>query len=138
MTTNQKVSGNATALTTGIAWGVVVSVSSIIAQSALIAWLINTGKMKFQNIGYGIMILLLLSAFLGAMSSCKKVKRKRLLVSIVTGICLFVILLCTTGLFFGGKYQAVGESGLMILCGSMLAAMWTSRGGTRKRRPNWR
>ena len=32
----------------------------------------------------------------------------------------FIVQLVMTGLFFGGKYSGVGETGLLIFCGSML------------------
>jgi len=41
----------------------------------------------------------------------------------VSGIIYFATLLVITALFFGAQYSAVGETSLLVLCGSILAAL---------------
>ena len=113
--------GKATSMPVGFFWGGVVSTVVTVLISAVMAWLVISQKIKESQIGYGIMVLLTLASFIGAKVSYGKIKRQRLVVSFGSGLVYFGILLCITALFFGGQYSGVGETGLMILCGSGLA-----------------
>ena len=69
------------------------------------------------------MIILILSAYSGAMVSFGKIKQKRLLVCVASGALLFAILAAITGLFFGAEYKAVGIKTMLIFCGCFLAVL---------------
>ena len=63
-----------------------------------------------------------------------KMKKQVLPVCLACGIGYFGLLILLTALFFGGEYSGVGASGLMILCGSILAAMTGTGQGRRGKR----
>lgn len=116
-----KSGGKATSMPVGIIWGGLTCMILTLLQSAFVAWLVITQKIDQNQIGYGIMIVLVLSACFGAKVSFWKIKRQRLLVSAVSGLVYFGLLMSVTALFFGGQYSGVGETALMILCGAGLA-----------------
>jgi len=119
----KKPSGRATSVPVGLAWGAGVEAVLTGAIAMLLAWLVDKEIMPQASIGYGVMVLLTMSAFLGAKTAIWKIKRRRLLISVLTGLLYFGMLMACTALFFGGQYQAVLETMLMIICGSILAAI---------------
>lgn len=94
-----------------------------IAGSALLAKLVDSEVMEWDNIGYGVMVMLLVSAFAGAMGAISKIRHKRMLVSALSGVVYIAILLSITALFFGGRYQAVGVTSGLAMAGSLTAGL---------------
>ena len=92
------------------------------------------GRLKQENIGYGVMLLLLTASYAGAALASAKVKRRKGLVCLLTGVGYFALLLAVTALFFGGQYSAVGVTALLILAGSGCAALTPALGGKRGRK----
>ena len=92
-------------------------------SSAVLAKLIEFQRIQEQNIGYGVIGMLLVISFLGAVLAAEKVKHQRLMVCLLSGVVYWCLLLAITALFFGGQYEAVGETGLLILSGSAIAAL---------------
>lgn len=129
MVVNRKPTGIASSVPAGLAQGWMVFLAMILAGSAGVAALVSMEKMAENHLGYGIMVVLLLASWLGAVVSRKKIKRQNLPVCLASGGIGLASLLLITGLFFGGQYTAVGETSLLICCGSLLAAMG---GKTRK------
>lgn len=121
MTVFSASGGKATSMPVGFFLGGVASLAVTIVTSGILAWLVISQKLPENQIGYGVMVLLALASFSGAKVSYRKIKRQRLVVSMVAGAIYFGILLSMTALFFGGQYNAVGESALMVLCGCALA-----------------
>lgn len=129
MVTNRKPTGRAATIPIGLLTGGVTALASTLALTAVLAKLMEGEILPEENIGYGVMILLLVSAFLGSAIACKRVKRRYLLTAALTGVVYVGILLSITALFFGGQYSGVGVTALLVLCGSLLAAMLFSRDG---------
>lgn len=98
-------------------------------SSAVLAKLVEIQRIQEQNIGYGIIGMLLVVSFLCAVLAAEKVKHQRLMVCLLSGAVYWCLLLAITALFFGGQYEAVGETGLLILCGSAIAALLGLRRG---------
>lgn len=113
--------GKASSTAAGLAWGGVTSLISTVVLTAVLAWLIVGEKLQHSRMGYGIMAILTVSAFLGAKTASAKIQRRRLLVCAGAGAVYFGMLLAVTALFFGGQYSGVRETCLMILCGCALA-----------------
>lgn len=136
MALDQKRTGRAAPVPGGLAVGAAVSLGITLLASAFLAWLVDKEKLLWENVGYGIMILVFLASFLGALASHHRIKRQRLLVCLLSGILYFGILLSLTALFFGGQYHAVGVTGALVLAGSGAAGLLgleKKRGsGTRK------
>lgn len=129
MVTNRKPTGRAATIPIGLLTGGVTALASTLALTAVLAKLMDGEILPEENIGYGVMILLLISAFLGSCMACKRVQRRYLLTAALTGIVYVGVLLSITALFFGGQYSAVGVTVLLVFCGSLLAAMLFSRNG---------
>lgn len=121
MTTNRKPTGRASSMGGGLAAGAAVSLCATLASAGVLAWLLSAEKLAQENTGYGVMILLLASSFLGAMTAAYRIKRRRLIVCTASALIYFGLLMAMTALFFGGQYSGVGVTGIMVLCGGMLA-----------------
>ena len=120
---NRKQSGRAVAMPVGLIWGTAVSSLVTLVGVIVSAKLIDAGTIQQSGVGYAVLVTLLMSAFLGATVSVRKIKRQILAVCALSGIAYFLILLSTTALFFGGQYEAVGATVLVILGGCFLAAL---------------
>ena len=120
MTVNRKVTGNAVSIPAGLVMGELTSLFVLLAGTLISAMMINKGVLSRDHSGYAVMVILILSAWMGAAMTAGKVKRRRLMVCAAAGGIYFVSLLAMTALFFGGRYSGVGEGGLLILCGSAL------------------
>lgn len=119
----------------GLLAGGICALAGTLVLSAILAKLVDMEVIPQDKIGYGIMVLLLLCAFLGANVACGRIKRQYLIVSAISAGIYFVVLICITALFFGGEYSGVGVTAMLVLCGSLLAAFARSgKGEGRKRR----
>lgn len=65
MVTKHKPTGRAAGFPKGIALGTLAAMASTAALAALLAMLIASGAVREENLGYGVMVLLFLSAALG-------------------------------------------------------------------------
>lgn len=129
MVVNRKHTGRAMSLPAGLAVGAAGSLAMTIILTAVLAKLVEAETMPVENIGYGIMALLVISSFAGAMIAFGRIKRQRLMVCGVSGVIYFAVLMSITALFFGGQYSAVGVTALMVLAGSAVAALLGLRQG---------
>lgn len=131
MILNQKPTGRAASMPVGLLFGAVISLGITMLAVALLAKLMSSGHMKESQLGYGIMVALLAASFGGALAAVGRIKRQRLMVCVLSGAIFFLILLSITALFFGGQYEAVGVTGILVLGGSMLAVLTGGRSGRR-------
>ena len=129
MVANKKITGRATSLPVGLAIGATCSLAATLILTAILAKLVETETLPVEKIGYGIMALLMVSSFAGAMIAFGRIKRQRMLVCIVSGVIYFAMLMSVTALFFGGQYSAVGTTALLVLAGSGAAALLGLRQG---------
>ena len=121
MTINKKVTGTAASIPVGLGWGVLVSMTATLTGAAIAAKLIEREVLSWAQSGYAVLVILLLSAWMGAMVSAGKIKRRRVAICFASGAIYLLMLMCITALFFGGRYSGVGETALLILCGSGVA-----------------
>jgi len=123
MTINQKPTGTASSIPKGLALSGIVGLFTTILGSIMIAYMVNAEWIAESNIGYSIMILLTVTSFIAAIIAWKKIKHRRIVVCLLAGAVYYCILLSITALFFRGQYQGMLETALLVLCGSLLAAM---------------
>ena len=116
-------SGRASSIPAGLMWGVGISLLMTLVSAVIIATLVNKEILAWQNIGYGIMIMMLCSSFLGARVSVGKIKRQQFAVSAMFAVAYIGVLLAMTALLFGGQYEGVGVTTLLVLCGSLVSIM---------------
>lgn len=138
MTVNQKVTGTAVSVPVGLALGALASLGLTGLLSALAAWLILNGRLPENSVGYCAMVILLLSSMAGAATAVGKIKRRRFQMGLASGGIYYGSLLAATALFFGGIYDGMGVTALMVLCGCalviLLAPGGQNRAGCRKRK----
>ena len=138
MRVNRKPTGRAVSVPVGLGWGLLTSVVITLTGCLLAAYLINREILSWNHSGYGVMVILLLSAWAGAAVTAGKIKRRRAVMCLGAGIAYFLMLIAMTALFFGGHYSGVGETGLMIFCGSMLGVLTGIREKRGRNTPKFR
>lgn len=123
MILSKKPTGRASSMPAGLAMGGLCSLAVTFVGASILAKLIDGNTLPESSIGYGIMVILILASFFGAMLAFHKIKRQRAVVCMASGVILYLVLLGMTALFFGGQYSGVGVTALLILCGSGLAVL---------------
>lgn len=122
MVRNHKVTGTSSSIPVGITLGVLTALSVSLAGAAVTAYLMN-GQMIDQNrIGIAVLIILVVAAAGGALLAMWRIKRLRMQMCLLTGLCYYLALLGMTALFFGGQYQGMGVAALAVLLGSGMVA----------------
>ena len=81
MVANKKITGRATSLPAGLAIGAVCSLAATLVLTAILAKLVEAETLPVEKVGYGIMVLLIVSSFAGAMISFGRIKPARTSVS---------------------------------------------------------
>lgn len=135
MTINRKPTGTASSMPAGLAVGTIAAVTITIFGSLITAKLIEAEIMKWEHSGYAVLIILLTSAWISGQLAAGKIKRQRLMVCLLSGAVYFCALLLSTALFFGGQYSGVGETGVLILCGSLVSIITGYSGKAKRNRP---
>jgi putative membrane protein (TIGR04086 family) len=123
------MNGRARSLPMGLAVGCGISVGLTVVLAAIVAKLIDTQTLQETAIGYAAMGILLVSSFLGSVAAGNGIKRRKRMVCCMSALCYYVVLLSLTALFFGGEYQGMVATALVVLCGGILALMVTNRKG---------
>ena len=131
MHVNQKPTGRAMSVSGGLALGAIWSTAVTLILAAFLAKAVDLQWIPMEKIGWGVMGLLTAAAYTGAMVSWKKIRHQMLMICFAAGVIYWGILLSVTGVFFGGQYAAVAETGLMILCGCGLALLTAAGAGGR-------
>lgn len=125
------LTGRATSIPSGLAWGAAVSTTVTVLISFIGAQMIMNELLSQEQIGYCSMVALVSGTILGAMTASSKVKHRKLLVCMLSGGIFLCILLAATALFFGGQYEGFGVTIVTILLGCVAAAILTSGKGRR-------
>ena len=129
-----KQSGRAVSMANGLISGISTAMAFVLLCSLVTAKLLETEILEQSKTGYAVMISLIAASWIGAAISENRIKRKRGIVCILSGICFYGILLASTALFFGGQYDGAGETALLIGCGSMLSLILNPNGRNVKNR----
>lgn len=128
MVANRKVSGTASSMPAGLALGGCMALAVTLIGSVIAGYMISEERIPESGIGYCAMGILLAASALSAAVAVKKVKRRRIYVCALSGVIYYGILLSMTALFFGGQYQGMGVTGLVILAGCGFVALLGLRG----------
>lgn len=133
----KQMTGRASSIPAGLGAGAAVSVLVTIVGTAVLARLLDRETIQWGAVGYGILIMVMLAAMLGSITAVKKIKRQPGIVCLLSGFVYWGILLSITALFFGGQYEAVGVTLLLIVGGNgcaFLLCAGQGRGGNRRKR----
>lgn len=123
MITAGKNKGKTMSVPGGLALSGAISLGITLLLSLLLAKLLDSQKIIWEQAGYWIMGMLFVSAFAGAKAANGVIRRQRLVITLMSGALYWGLLLCLTALFFGGNFDAVPETALVIIAGSGCAAM---------------
>ena len=123
MRNNQRVSGRADSIPVGLAVGSVSSILLTIACVMILTKLVDNGKMLWENIGYAIMVQTIVVSFIGAKIAYMRIKRQRLLTCMLSGLIYYGFLIATAAIFFGGKYEGMAVTALLVLAGCVCASL---------------
>ena len=123
MVANRKVTGTASSMPAGLALGAVGSLISTVIGAGVFAYMISAEKIPAEAVGYCAMAVLLISSVLGPLIAAGRIKRRRLYVCAISGLIYFLLLLGITALLFGGQYQGMGVTALLVLAGAGTVAM---------------
>ena len=127
MILNQKVTGRASSIPGGLVIAGVVSMITTVIIVVIGAILISREIMSQDHIGYCVMLALLAGATAGSATAAGKIKHRKALVTMLSGVVYYLVLLLVTALFFGGQYRGMGVTLLVIICGSILGLILVNR-----------
>ncbi len=137
MVTQNKATGRAASMPLGLCIGALISLALTLVMAGIIAWLVDKGSMPIAGIGYGAMVTLFAAAAAGALTASRKIKRMRMQVCLISGAVYFLLLLSMTALFFGGQYQGIGVTAVVVFGGAVVAilpGLRQGRGGKKRYR----
>lgn len=123
MNIKAKRTGTASSIPAGILFAAFVSIIITVSVSAIIAYCINRETINWEQAGYLIMGMLLLSSFVGGKCAYGVVKRQRVMVATMAGVLYWALLLSFTALFFGGDYSAILETAGIIGAGCVTSVL---------------
>ncbi len=115
--------------------GVAVSFLLTLVGAAVLAMLVEQGTVAQNGMGGGAMVILVLCAAMGALAATLLFPGKRLAVCGLTALGYYLSLLAMTALLFGGQYEGMGVTALMILLGGALTVLPVFFGKGRKKGP---
>ena len=125
----QKVKGKAVAMPAGIGIGLGVGVIVTLIGAVVLAFALAGESLPVETMGYGIMVVLFTATFLSSVVAMLCIKHRKMQVSLITAGAYLLILLASNALFFGGQYQGVGATVLVVAIAGTAAAFVGSSGG---------
>lgn len=137
MVINKKVTGKAMSMTVGFATGLAASLTLTLIGTAIVANMILSEKIGESAIGYGAIAILLAASAVGAWLAALLIKRRWMLVCLGAGGIYYLTLLGITAMFFGGQYQGMGVTALVVIggCGAVgLLGLKGERSGNKRRK----
>lgn len=123
MVSKGRTTGRAKSVPAALALAAFVSMFITATASAAIAYGLNREKITWVQAGYWIMGMLYGAALIGGKCAFRSVKSNRFLISAMSGLLYWGLLLCLTALFFGGDYGPIWETAAIIGAGSGTAAL---------------
>ena len=127
MVLNKKVSGRASSIPAGLAVSGVASMVTTLMVTAIGASLIARETLPQEQFGFCAIAALLLGSIFGAVTAVKRIKHRKMLVGVLSGVVYYIMLLGMTVLFFGGRFSGLGVTLLVVLCGSLIGALLSSK-----------
>lgn len=128
MIMNQKVTGRISSVPAGIAIGEGVSMILTVIGALVTAMLVDRGVIPEERIGYGSLLTLLAASVAGAIVSWKRIRHRRMMVCMIHSAGYYLLLLSIAALFFGGQYEGMGVTALVVLAGGLCVAMMGLKG----------
>ena len=102
-------------LTIPVITGLLISITVMILGCLLSGWLIHSGAVEEQKIGYLTMGIIFLGGTCCGATALAKANSKVLITGCVAGITVFLVMLLSGMLFFDGTSRGVGETVFLLL-----------------------
>lgn len=126
--------GRVMSMPAGILTGVGIGLALSVGLAMILAWLIITGRVWENGIGYGAMVLVSVGTMISAIVSWRCVRHNRLKVTLLAAGGYYLAMLCI-GLLFGSGFDGMGVVGAMVIAGgaiSLIPALFGSSSGVRR------
>lgn len=120
--------GSAKSIPVGIGFGLLSNVIVSVLGLCVVAGLLNKETVPETAMELGVMAVQLSASLAGAAVAVLMIKKNRLIASLISGGCYFLLLLAGTALFFGGQYHGVISSLLAILVGCICIGLLGLKG----------
>ena len=127
MVRNSKVTGTALPMALGITIGVGSSILMLVLSVVFIARLIIGEKMPLSAIGYVIMAAHVLSVCMGGIIASAAFKHRKMVVCLIVSAMYYLVLVSCTAIFFGGQYQGMGITALVVAGAAGITGWFASR-----------
>ena len=127
MLVNRKPTGRASGFPAGLAVGTLVSTLLTLALAAVLAGLISRETVAEKDLGYGVMVILFLASALGSAVAYAKIRHRRLLVFALSALCYLVTMTALTALFFGGQFEGIFPTAMLIIGGAGVSFLRSNR-----------
>ena len=121
-------------MTVGVLTGILIFAFITVAGAILLTSLLIGDKLSLDAGKYILYFVLMLSAFLGAITAGKMIGEKRLLVCGVIAAVILFVLVGVNILFYDGQFHGLGMTVLMVLTGCTLANVVSLKGKGNKLR----
>ena len=135
MGVNRKITGTSMELPGGLLKGAAVGMALTVAGAAGMSVLIVSEVLRETAVGYCAMGILMISSYVGAMVAIKCVKSGKLVVSLLSGLFYYGVLLGVNAVCFRGDYTGAGVTALVVAAGAGAALLMALRAP--KRRNAW-
>lgn len=99
----------------GIGIGIGVSITMTVLGALVLAWLLGTGRAEEEQVGYGTAVIWILSAMAGCLIAGAIAGERLLVVSVITGVGYFVVMMLSNIGFYGGEMEGILPALGMIL-----------------------
>lgn len=119
MGNKHKYTGRAFSLPAGIGIGTAVSLTGMLIGAMILAWLIVSERVGENGIGWGSMVILPLSSAAGAWTAWHLIQHRRLMVCSIQCAAYYLCLLLMA-LPFGGQYEGMGVTALLVVLGGAI------------------
>ena len=139
MATKRNNTGKETPIPVGIGIAITVSMVITLIGAAITAYLIYTGNVDQESYGYVLLLIHFLSTSAGALVATHSIKRMRMQMCLIAGVCYYIVLISITALFLGGQFENMGTTAIVVLSASACVGVLgiitkkRGRGGLRKR-----
>lgn len=116
----------------GIAIGFLTSIAVVLLGALLLTWLLLGEKVQETAIGYGVMVITIISSLAGSGVAVSYVGQHILPVSIGASIAGYLFLLAMNALFFNGQYHGVWITALLVIGSGLCVALVATNGKGRR------
>ena len=128
-----KKNGKVSSMPAGIGTGVGTSMIWTILWVGIAGKLLDAELLKMERIGYASLLILFSSGWLGSKLALHRVRKQKIMVCAATAAGYYLVLLAVTAVFFGGLYQSMGVTAMVVCCGSVLALLGENRRKSREK-----